>query len=69
MPDHDEHARALAAEMMIEAARSISKSDVKYVIGGHEDLADLSDAAYDAWLDQVVELIETADIDINIQGA
>jgi hypothetical protein len=66
MPDHDEHARALAAEMMIDAARSVSKSDVKYVVGGHEDLADLTDDEYEAWLDHVVELIETADITIDL---
>jgi hypothetical protein len=65
MPAED-YARALAADLMLDAARSVSRLDVKNAAGGHEAVADLTDAEYGAFLDNVLDLIETADIDIDI---
>jgi predicted ABC-type ATPase len=65
--DPDEYARALAVDMMLDSARSVSRLDVRNAAGGHDAVADLDDAGYEAFLDQVLELIETADIDIEVR--
>lgn len=62
----EDYARDLAADLMLDAARSVTRLDVKNAAGGHEAVADLTDAEYETFLDGVLELIETADIDIDI---
>lgn len=62
----EDYARALAADLMLDAARSVNRLDVRNAAGGHEDIADLTDDEYEAFLDQVLEFIETADIDIEV---
>jgi hypothetical protein len=65
----DDYARDIAADLMLDAARSVSRSEVKNAAGGHEALEGLTDDEYEAFLDNVLDLIETADIEIDIQGA
>ncbi len=65
MPDLDEFADEVAAELMEAAARSVTESQVKNVVGGHENLAGLSDGEYDDFLHAV--LWRTADAEITIE--
>lgn len=65
--DAEEYARALAVDMMLDAARSVSRLDVKNAAGGHEAVADLTDDEYEAFLDSVLNHVETADIDIEVR--
>ncbi len=62
----EDYARDLAVDLMLDAVRSVSRLDVKNAAGGHEAVADLTDDEYEVFLDQVLELIETADVTIDI---
>jgi hypothetical protein len=62
----DDYARDLAVDLMLDAARSVTRLDVKNAAGGHEAVADLTDGEWEAFLDGVLDLIETADIDIDL---
>lgn len=68
-PDLDAFAGEVATELMLDAARSIDRLRVKNHVGGHEDLEELTDGEYEAFVAGVLERIETADITIDMPGA
>lgn len=68
MVDLDEFADELATELMLDAARKVDRLRVENTVGGYEDLAGLTDAEYEEFLDMVLDRIEHADITIDLAG-
>jgi hypothetical protein len=68
MPDLDEFADEVATELMLDAARSVTERQVKNMVGGHENLAGLTDGEYDDFVHAVLASIQTADITIDASG-
>lgn len=68
MPDLDEFAGEVAAELMEWSARRVDRLEVKNTVGGHENLADLSESEYEDFVTAVLDRIEHADITIDTSG-
>lgn len=68
MPDLDEFAGEVAAELMEWSARRVNRLEVKNTVGGHENLADLSESEYEDFVTAVLDRIEHADITIDTSG-
>lgn len=62
-------AAQMATDLMLDAARSVSRRQVLNAFGGHEAAPDLDTEDADQLVDAVLELIETADIEIELTGA
>jgi len=68
MPDLDDFVGEVAAELMEDAARRVDRQRVKNTVGGHENLADLSESEYEDFVTAVLDRIEHADITIDASG-
>jgi hypothetical protein len=68
MADLDEFAAEVAEDLLRAYGRSANRLQIKNCVGGHDDLADLDDAEYEAFYDRVEHLIEHAEITIDING-
>lgn len=57
-------AEETAREIMEHAARNVSPADIKRIIGGREDLSDLTDDEYEQYVSAVSDAIDGAGIEI-----
>jgi hypothetical protein len=62
-------AAQMATDLMLAAARSVSRHQVLNAFAGYEDAPNLRTDVAEQLVDAVLELIETADIEIEVSGA
>lgn len=68
MPDLDEFAGEVAAELMEWSARRVNRLEVKNTFGGHENLEGLPDDEAEVFFAAVLDRIEHAHITIDTSG-
>lgn len=68
MPDLDEFAGDVAAELMEWSARRVNRLEVKNTVGGHENLEGLPDGEVEAFYAAVLDRIEHVHITIDTSG-
>lgn len=62
----DEFTESAVRDPIESKAQSVTALDVKNMIGGHEDLAGLDDAEYEALVERITDACHSADIDVTI---